>query len=264
MQLTVVGCSGSVPGPEAACSAYLVQQDGFSLLLDIGTGAAGPLQRYIDPVDVDAVVISHAHGDHWSGLPDLGYLRTRHDLARGTARPLTVIAPESLPDVVWTNPDVFDARPARPGPAQLGPLHLRLAAVEHIPHSFATRVGDALCYTGDTGPCDAVDDLAAGCQVVLAEASGCDGEGAASAEDPDGSGPARHLTAGDAGRLATRSGAGLLVLTHLRPWHDRRRLLAEAQQHARCPVVLASPGLTLSAGGQARATSAKLRRTSLV
>ncbi|MFC8943216.1 MBL fold metallo-hydrolase, partial [Streptomyces griseoincarnatus] len=52
MRLTVVGSSGSVPGPDSACSCYLVEQDGFRLLLDLGTGAVGPLQRYVAPADV--------------------------------------------------------------------------------------------------------------------------------------------------------------------------------------------------------------------
>ncbi len=34
MILTVIGCAGSVPGPDAACSCYLLEHDGFRLLLD--------------------------------------------------------------------------------------------------------------------------------------------------------------------------------------------------------------------------------------
>ena len=80
-----------------------------------------------------------------------------------------------------------------------------------------------------------LDDLADGCAVLLAEAAGFDAER-----------PSHHLTAGDAGRLAARSGTRLLILTHLRPWHDPRELLAEASAHASCPVVLAVPGLRVS------------------
>ena len=64
MRLTVVGCSGSVPGPDSAASSYLVEQDGFRLLLDLGSGAFGALQRHLDPAEVDAVVLSHLHPDH--------------------------------------------------------------------------------------------------------------------------------------------------------------------------------------------------------
>src|SRR5215217_2934361 len=55
-----------------------------------------------------------------------------------------------------------------------------------------------------------------------------------------------HLTAGDAGRLAAKAGANLLVLTHLRAWQDHLRLLDEAAQTAGCPAILAHPGLRVA------------------
>lgn len=229
MRLTIVGCSGSVPGPESSCSCYLVEQDGFRLLLDLGTGATGPLLRYAEPDEIDAVVVSHAHGDHWAGLVDLGYLRVRS----ASRRPLPVTGPSDLPPVLRTNPDVFAITTATAGRRQVGPWSMRLAAVEHHRECWATRLDDTLCFTGDTAPCAAIDDLAAGCRVLLAEASGLD-----TGDPQDG-----HLTAGDAGRLAARSGAELLILTHLRPWLDPVALQDEAAAAAGCPVVLAYPGL---------------------
>lgn len=231
MRLTIVGCSGSVPGPESACSCYLVEEGGFRLLLDVGAGAAGPLQRYADPAEIDAVVLSHAHGDHWSGLVDVGYLRVRS----ASRRPLPVTGPSDLPAVLRTNPDIFATTAAAPAVRGIGPWSVRLAAVEHHRECWATRLDDALCFTADTAPCAALDDLAAGCRVLLAEASGLDTDGPL-----DG-----HLTAGDAGRLAARSGTELLVLTHLRPWLDHIALQDEAAALAGCPVVLAYPGLRI-------------------
>jgi ribonuclease BN (tRNA processing enzyme) len=230
--LTVIGCSGSAPGPGSACSCYLIEQDGFALLLDVGNGASGPLQRYAAPQDVSAVIISHAHSDHYVDLGQLQYLRSV-----AAAPPLPVIAPANLPELLLiTRPEVWAITPARPGPVQLGPLAVRLARVAHGQmECWGSRVGDVLCYTADTEPCAALDELADGCGVLLAEASGLDGD-----DLP------RHLTAGDAGRLAARSGTRLLVLTHLRPWQDHGRLLAEATAHAPCPVILAQPGLRVA------------------
>jgi ribonuclease BN (tRNA processing enzyme) len=231
LRLTVVGCAGSVPGPESACSCYLVERDGYRLMLDVGTGAAGPLQRYAAARDVDAVIVSHAHEDHWADLTHLAYLRT---LTPG-CRPLPVIGPADMPPVLLRNPDVFAATVAEPDARMMGPLTVKLSRVEHG-ECWATRIDDGLCYTADTGPCAALDDLADGCAVLLAEASGF---------DADGPSPV-HLTAGDAGRLAARSRARLLILTHLRPWHDPLALLGEASRYAGCPVVLAHPGLQLT------------------
>jgi ribonuclease BN (tRNA processing enzyme) len=233
VRLTVVGCAGSAPGPASACSCYLVERDGYRLLLDLGTGAAGPLQRYAPASGIDAVIVSHTHGDHWSDLIPLGYLR-------GTVTPsppLPVTGPSDLPAVLRDNPDTYTPSVALPGARAFGPLAVRQARVDHGgSECWATRVGDELCYTADTAPCAALDELAAGCTTLLAEASGL---------DTDGPLP-RHLTAGDAGRLAARSGTTLLILTHLRPWQDHAALLDEASRHAPCPVLLATPGLRLS------------------
>src|SRR5882724_8203922 len=84
--LTVVGCSGSVPGPDSASSCYLVQRDGFALLLDLGTGAVGPLQRHRAAEQVDAAYITHAHPDHCQDLNGMMYLR--HRLGRTEAFPV--------------------------------------------------------------------------------------------------------------------------------------------------------------------------------
>lgn len=230
MRLTVVGCAGSAPGPDSACSCYLVEEDGYRLLLDLGAGASGPLQRYAAPADIDAVILSHAHSDHHADLTQLWRLRAVTD-----SPPLPVIGPSDMPHVLRSYTDGFTASIAEPGLVKLGPIAARLARVEHG-ECWATRIGDALCYTADTEPCAALDELADGCGVLLAEASGSDADG-----------PMRgHLTAGDAGRLAARSGTKLLILTHLRAWQNHARLLDEAAAIAGCPAVLALPGLRVA------------------
>ena len=55
MRLTIVGCAGSYPNPAGPASCYLVEHDGFRMVLDLGSGALGPLQRYVDPAELDAV-----------------------------------------------------------------------------------------------------------------------------------------------------------------------------------------------------------------
>ena len=69
MRLTVVGCSGSYPGPDSPASCYLVEadQDGRTLrmLLDLGSGALGRLHRHADPLSIAGVFTSHLHPDHF-------------------------------------------------------------------------------------------------------------------------------------------------------------------------------------------------------
>src|SRR5438105_5933281 len=64
MRLTVLGCAGSFPSVDSACSAYLVEADGFGLMLDFGSGSLSALQRYADLRRVDAILLSHLHPDH--------------------------------------------------------------------------------------------------------------------------------------------------------------------------------------------------------
>ena len=235
MKLTIIGCSGSVPGPEAGCSCYLVEHDGFRLLLDHGSGSCGPLMRYAAPESLDHIVISHAHADHYGDLVSLAYHR-----GRAQAPPVRLIGPSDLPSAIsWLSREtgLYSFEPADVGTTAAGPMSLRLARVEHGDlEAWAARVDDWLCYTADTGPCEAIDELAAGCRVLLSAASGLDGD------YPRGA----HLTARAAGELATRSGARLLVITHLRSWMDADAILAEAARYASCPVVRALPGLTVA------------------
>ena len=69
MRLTVLGSSGTFAGPDDACSGYLVEHDGFRLLMDAGPGTLSNLQQHVPLDRLDAVLLSHAHPDHWTELP---------------------------------------------------------------------------------------------------------------------------------------------------------------------------------------------------
>src|ERR1043166_7344733 len=76
MRLTVLGKSPSWQDADGACSGYLIEEDGFRLLLDCGNGVFSKLRRFVDYVDVDAVVISHLHADHFLDLVPFSYALT--------------------------------------------------------------------------------------------------------------------------------------------------------------------------------------------
>src|ERR671917_73054 len=78
MLLTVLGCSGSVPGPESPASGYLVRAGDITVVLDLGNGAFGALQRYLDPFDLDALILSHLHPDHCADISALTVYRRYH------------------------------------------------------------------------------------------------------------------------------------------------------------------------------------------
>ena len=76
MRITVLGKSPSWQDADGACSGYLVEEDGVHLLLDCGNGVFAKLRRFVDYVDVDAVVISHLHADHFLDLVPFSYALT--------------------------------------------------------------------------------------------------------------------------------------------------------------------------------------------
>ncbi|MBC9718262.1 MBL fold metallo-hydrolase [Streptomyces sp. TRM66268-LWL] len=246
MKLTVVGCSGSFPSAESACSSYLVEADGFRLLLDMGNGALGELQRHCGLYDLDAVFLSHLHPDHCIDMCAYFVARYyRHEGGRCDAIP--VFAPEGAQERLTTaygdSPsasamgEVFDFQTLKPGASfEIGPFSVRTERVAHPVEAYAIRVeheGRSLVYSGDTGVCEQLDELAAGTDLYLCEASFIHGK-----EDI----PDLHLNGREAGQSATRAGAGRLVLTHIPPWTDAQINLRDAREAFDGPVELARSG----------------------
>ncbi len=73
MRLTVLGKSPSWQDAGGACSGYLLEDETTTVLIDAGNGVFSKLREQIDYVDVDAVVISHLHADHFLDLIPYAY-----------------------------------------------------------------------------------------------------------------------------------------------------------------------------------------------
>jgi ribonuclease BN (tRNA processing enzyme) len=220
MKLTVVGCSGSAPGPKSAASSYLVEHDGFRLLLDLGNGAFGSLLALADPATIDAVFLSHLHADHCLDIaPFVVWHRYSGRATDGHVPLYAPVAAERRLALAYSDDgdgitDVFDFVPVGPGSFTLGPFEVTLARTAHPVECYAIRLtagGRSLVYTGDTGPCERVVDLARGADVLLAEAAHPPG--------PDLPG-GLHLTGREAGEHAAAAGVGRLLLTHIPAWVD--------------------------------------------
>ncbi len=260
MRLTVVGCAGSFPGPDSAASCYLVQCDDatgrtWSLLLDLGNGALGPLQRYVDPMELDAVGLTHLHPDHMADIASL-YVYLRYAPGPVRRRPLPVHGPfgtaSRLGDAYGLEAGEsmsgqLTVHTWQPGNAAVvGPMRVVPVAVEHPVPAYGIRVSGpsevdrtrivTLAYTGDTDECPGLDDVAAGAEVLLSEASFLEGRDAIRGI---------HLTGRRAGETADRGRVGRLVLTHIPAWNDPDDALAEAQAMFDGPVLLAHPGMVV-------------------
>jgi ribonuclease BN (tRNA processing enzyme) len=250
MRLTVVGCSGSYPGPDSPASSYLVEaEDGertWRVLLDLGSGALGPLHEVADPLSIDAVFITHLHPDHWFDMSGYYVLRKYHP--SGPQPRIPVYGPRGIAKRMAKgyglkkNPGMneeFDFHEYDGQlPVTIGPLTLDVARVAHPGDAYAIKVSQGastLVYSGDTGFCDELVDLARDTDLLLAEAAFREGE-----DNPKG----LHMTGREAGETATRAGARRLVLTHIPPWYEKPAAIEEARGVFDGPLELAACGTT--------------------
>ncbi|MCW2830674.1 MAG: fold metallo-hydrolase [Aeromicrobium sp.] len=250
MKLTVVGCAGSYPGPDSPASCYLVEapHEGrtYRLLLDLGSGAFGPLQRHSTIRDIDAIFLSHLHADHCFDMSGFYVVSKYHP--DGALPRVPVFAPEGAGSYLASAYGISEAEGMAGqfeftalqdgGTIQLGPFAVTSVLVDHPVPAFAFRVatGDhALVYSGDTGPTEVLTDLVAGADLFLCEASFVE-----SGDNP----PNLHLTGAEAGDYATRGGVGRLLVTHIPSWTDRAEVEADVTSTWSGPYDMVTAGCT--------------------
>jgi ribonuclease BN (tRNA processing enzyme) len=242
MRLTVLGACGGWPEPGQACSGFLVEYDGFRLLLDAGYGIVPRLLQRVRAAEVDAVFITHGHPDHCADLNPL--LRARA-MADDPAPPLPVYAPAGALDAVLAldRPGMldsaYDLRPLAPD-LEIGPFRAQVRMLPHWMPDAGIRLsagGAALAYTGDSGPSSEVVALAAGADLLVAEATHV-------VELPPGT-PPYLTTARIAGQQAAAAGVGRLLLTHLWPGTDPATAVAAAGSAYTGRLGVASAGVSL-------------------
>jgi ribonuclease BN (tRNA processing enzyme) len=247
VKLTVLGCSGSTPGPDSPASGYLIEADEYRLVLDLGHGAFGALQRYVQPADVDAIIVSHLHADHCIDLTayvvSLRFGGEGHR-AHGPEARIPLVGPAGTRDRIEAAYDPFARKLglqelfgfSTPASAELGPFALSFARVNHPIATSAVRItyGDrTFVYSADTGESPELVSLAHGADVFLCEATfGPDDEYV----------PDLHLTARQAGEHADKAGVDRLVITHVPPWTSREVQANEAAETFHGAVEIATPG----------------------
>lgn len=239
MLLTILGCSGSLPGPHGPASGYLVEADGCRLAIELGSGVLAALQARHDAFSLDALLFSHLHPDHCADFTTLAVIRRYHTHPPHDTRKhrLPVHGPsetadrfarayaETADELLTTDlSDVFEFHTfADGGVTRIGPFEITSVRVDHPTETYGFRIATksgTLAYTGDTGPCDALRGLARDVDVLLSEATWT---------HSDDRPPGTHLSGVQAGQVAAEAGVGRLLLTHIAPWTDRDAVLAEAR-----------------------------------
>lgn len=257
MRLTVLGKSPSWQDAAGACSGYLVQEGDFTLVLDCGNGVFSKLRPLCDYVDVDAVLISHLHADHFLDLipfsyalcyaprqqpvPVAGWPGTDHP-----ARPDLYVpsgATEVFRNIVgcWGNEDLIErafSMHEYSGRDQLtiGPLQVRFCQVPHFTVTYAIELssnGSRLTFSADCSPNRELVSFARDTDLLLIEAT---------LPRPERTGIRGHLTPGEAGEHGKQASARRLVLTHYSDELDPEWARAEAVRAYGGPVELAREG----------------------
>lgn len=231
INLTILGNYGPYPTAKSACSGYLIDADGFQILLDCGNGTFSKLQKYGDLSKVNILMISHLHEDHYSDIFCLRHA-IRYQLKEGLRKdPLYLYLPEGPADIVekirgWEDEFVvISLEEAVQIVNDFNRFQLAFFPVQHqIPTygvHFSVDGKRLLTYTGDTGWYPALQEECRNTKFLLTEASLQEYEVPERGE--------YHMSARQAGKLAQNCGAENLILTHFFPEYNLHQLQREAE-----------------------------------
>jgi ribonuclease BN (tRNA processing enzyme) len=246
LKLTVLGSCGGYARPGRACSGYLFQLGESDLALDIGAGVLSNMLKYIEADELDYLVISHLHYDHYVDV--YGLLTARRFWERALPA-LPVLAPAETRSVVgeplspesreeFLNCMEFIEAEDRV-PVGFGGFEILPFDAEHSLPAYGYRIesgGRTVCYTGDTDRSGLLVEMAGGADLFICEATFTS---EVKKKIPG------HLTASEAGSIATEAKVGRLLLTHVWPTLDEGRAVEDASSVFGGPVDAAVEGLTL-------------------
>lgn len=240
MKLTVLGCLGAYPYQGEGTTGFLIQSEGFNLLLDAGSTTLVELEKHLDPLELDAVILSHYHHDH---IADLGVLQYYWQLSpmRDPKKTLPIYGhgedTRHFADLTLEQVSQGYDYLANEG-LELGPFHITFMKTIHPVTCYAMRIEETttkkvLVFTGDSGYLETFASFAHQADLFLADTYLFKGNERHHA----------HFTAPEAGELAKRAQVKRLVLTHLPQFGELSELQAQAQETAETiPVDVAAVG----------------------
>ena len=239
--VTVIGSAGTHSAAERVCSSYLVTHEGTDLLLDVGSGALHNLLKVRDVADLDGLVISHMHPDHYMDVFGLNYALRFHpsDLPAipvfGPADMYPVVSNTLPEESVEKMADLLHFHTARAGDrVHVNEMAIELFAMNHPMETLGSRItiGDTVvAFTGDTAPTPEIDGLAADADLLICDPTWLESQRPLPADV--------HCTGAEAGRAAASAGARRLLITHVSPYNDPQAVADEAATHYDGEVIVA-------------------------
>jgi ribonuclease BN (tRNA processing enzyme) len=242
MKLTVVGFWGGYPKKNEASSGYLVEHDGFHLLIDCGSGVLSLLPNFIEPEQLDAVMISHYHPDHIADIGVLQHARLIQGFLGKSFGSLPIyghpfdeqefakLSYKNITEGIGYNPEQV---------LNIGPFSITFNKTNHPVDCYAMRIeagGKVLVYTADTSFKDEFIPFSHHADVLLCECNFYEGQDGRSAG---------HMNSIDAGVLAEEAGVKKLILTHLPHYGELPQLVEQASKKYTGEILLASQGLII-------------------
>jgi ribonuclease BN (tRNA processing enzyme) len=224
VNVMIIGSGTAIPRTDRGSPAIAVVIEGRPVLFDIGPGTLRQLTRAgIHYERVESIFLTHLHPDHTADLIHFLFA-SRNPAVMKRRSPFTVTGPpgtarlmdalqKAYPGWLTLPPGIMGIEEiglAKNLKGDYGDFALITTPTNHTPHSLAYRVrdreGKSVVYSGDTGYCQEVVDLAKGADLLILESS-----------FPDGQACEGHLTPSLAGRMAALAGVGRLVLVHFYP-----------------------------------------------
>jgi len=241
MKLTVIGYWGGFPGKGEATSGYLFEKEGFRLLVDCGSAVLSQLQQYVEPSELDAVILSHYHHDHVADVGPLQYARLIGGMLGKTKEALPIYAHQN--DTKFhslTYKGVTEGMAYDPNkPMRIGPFTITFLQTDHPVECYAMRITDgtnSIVYTADSSYKEEFIPFSKDADLLLTECN--------LYADQDGK-QAGHMNSHDAATIAKNADVKQLILTHLPHFGDHRELISEAQSIYKGPIQLAKSGLAI-------------------
>ena len=239
MKITVVGCWGGYPAPNGATSSYLVEKDGFVLVIDMGSGSLSKIQSYKSIMEIDAVILSHYHHDH---IADIGVLQYAQLVQAHVMRQKDILPiyghledERSFKSLShdFTKGIAYDPNQV----LEIGPFNITFLKTKHPVPCYGMRISDGNCvfiYTADTAYQKEWVEFAENANLMIADCNFY--------ADQDGA-EAGLMNSSEVGMIAEKANVKELILSHLPQYGEHEQLIKEAQKYYSGKIQLAYEGL---------------------